>query len=483
MLRDPGLRVFARLMFGGIVLTFAIGCASFFLGCRHQPPAPPAPPPVRAVAVWAPGVPTPLVYLDQIGTTTGDANGYAVFARVPEALTVVPYLTITAEGYRPYRVDNVLLKPGNYQMNVGYELPPMVKVHGHTGEAGPIRVSGAEFVTEGGAIWHARSATAFLLFDRYQKGEHIEPQLQWYVDHGRNMVRVFVVWAPRSPNPDLSKLPAFLDLCAEYGVRVELSVVTGDNRTFEEWRQTIQQVYNAANGRWNTFVTTVNEPWNGWASQLDPQRLMQGISRYGIPSAYGYAPEPRLGTEDYQAGPALDYVTWHSPRDVHFPHNGKDALGIRAAYGRPVIDDEPLGYANFDRQGGGARTTDGMLMAAHMGTCAVFANGCTWHFESGLSGLAPVAGTIEEAISVRLQAVATFYPANTHTGRYTRFGLGDYALGWSTGSRTNHAYGSILGNTQWVVVPYPNPGWQPQPVGGWRVDALGPETGMLRMIK
>lgn len=379
--------------------------------------------------------------------------------------------------------------------------------HGHAGETGPLRVQGEDFVDQQGHVWHARGATAFLLYDRFQRGEDIDRQLEWYVRHGRNLVRVFVagvawlptdrsgdglppwcpICTPATRTPDLSwrTLQEFFDLLASHGLRVEASVVTGDNRSFDEWRAVLQQVYDAAAGRPNVFVEAVNEPWNGWAvsAGLDPQALLRGIDRHGVLSAYGY--EPQWSGEEALPSPHLDYVTWHSPRDgPHFPHNGKDAWGIRNAQHVPVWDDEPLGFADFNKQGGGARTTDGEAMAAHFATCAIFAGGCTWHFEVGLWGDIPAPGTITEAIAQRLQAVTAFYSPNAHTGAYARAGLGDFGLAYAPGdSRVNHAYGMIRDGVQWVVVPLPRPGWVASPVNGWRILTWGPEQGMLALTR
>jgi len=174
--------------------------------CARRPPPPPSPPPAyRAVAVWVPGVAHPIVYLDQIGTVTGDSNGYAGFPSVPESLKVVPYLTITATGYHPYRVERVPLRPGNYQMNVGVELPPLQ----HTFVFLPRLVARGQFIgLENGQRFTAIEATDFALYEKHLKGINIDPVLKQRASLGYNMVRVFGTGTIPFPDEPMNLIPS-----------------------------------------------------------------------------------------------------------------------------------------------------------------------------------------------------------------------------------------------------------------------------------
>lgn len=218
-----------------VLVGFLVGMLIGSFGCVHRPPPPP-PPPVRAIAVWAPGVPHPVVYLDILGTVVGDANGYAGFPRVPESLKFVPYLTITAAGYQPYRVDHVPLKPGNYQMNVGVELPPMQRVQVIL----PRLVARGQFIgLENGQRFTVMEATDFALYEKHLKGLDIDSVLTQRAALGYNMVRVFgtgTIPFPEEPMnliPSLygdryfTELPVFFQRLAQHGLYGEFVAFAG----------------------------------------------------------------------------------------------------------------------------------------------------------------------------------------------------------------------------------------------------------------
>src|SRR5262245_51019513 len=58
-------------------------------------------------------------------------------------------------------------------------------------EQGRLRIEGQRFYDAGHKPWRWRGATQFLLFARYLNGEDVSPQLDWLVDHGFNVLRVF----------------------------------------------------------------------------------------------------------------------------------------------------------------------------------------------------------------------------------------------------------------------------------------------------
>lgn len=60
-----------------------------------------------------------------------------------------------------------------------------------TPESGRLHVDGRHFYDAANHVWRRRGASQFLLFVRYLNGEDISPQLEWLVDRGFNVLRVF----------------------------------------------------------------------------------------------------------------------------------------------------------------------------------------------------------------------------------------------------------------------------------------------------
>lgn len=412
----------------------------------------------------------------------------------------VPYgwgarLHIEVPGYQIYH-ERVELK-----VDIHVILTPVPK-HPVAGETSRVRSVGRAFVNADGVEIHMRSLTQFLTFARFARGENVDEQLTYAVEHDRNMIRFWaagVGWPASafcpecgewSQRPDLSKLPAFWAKLAEWGLYGEGTVVTGDDRTLAEWRAILQYVYDVAAGRPNSFVEGINEPWNVWARNLQPSQLYAGINTHDVPTACGSIqwPYPQGYSPDF--GCRGTYVTWHSPRDyAHFGFNGKDAYEIKTISGfwnnMPVIDDEPLGIADFERIGAAARTNRLDLLSGHFATCALFANGCTLHINSGYVGKVPAVGSVEDSLVQQLALVSKFYPARAASGTYTAIHLGGFAMDYRTGDSTvNHGYGmTVDGNVQWVVIPLPRVGYTPVGKDGWRIGAFGPQPGMLMMVR
>jgi hypothetical protein len=94
---------------------------------------------------------------------------------------------------------------------------------------------------------------------------------------------------------------------------------------------------------------------------------------------------------------------------------------------------------------------------------------------------------LQEACAQSLAGLAAFIPPEVQLGVYVEPGLGDFGLTWKRDpqaeSLVDRAYGVVLGNEQWVVVPMPSPNWVPVPANGWRIEAVGPVPYVLKLAK
>jgi hypothetical protein len=295
--------------------------------------------------------------------------------------------------------------------------------------------------------------------------------------------------------PDFDeRLGTYLDAFAGAGIRVELTAISEYRRPFEEDVRTLQRVYDVAAGRWNVFVEAVNEPWNAGAP--DPVALVARVNRHGVLSAYGLDPVNSGGDCTYGESsarcPHLDYVTTHLPRDLsRYYRNSKDLLEIR-----PIVDDEPLGIADYDKLGTGARSTDALSHVSHFAICRLYGAGCTVHSQAGLEGRVPGANEpISKGIFTAISRVWQAIPGNAAAGAYVRApggpaAGGDFAISVTRDDLTDgRGYGSLLGDVQYVVLPQSRAlplryGFTPHVRPTWRtVQPIGATAGLFKVTR
>ncbi len=353
-------------------------------------------------------------------------------------------------------------------------------------ESGPITVNGKHW-TANGKPWFWRGATMFLLLERQMNGEDITPQIDWMVGKGVNVARVFVAGVPWPGHSwlyeragwwqELGRLSTHL---AAAGLRLEATVCTDHGDDVSRWRSVLQDVYDIlAEAAEMSFVEWINEPW----VQGDGLTRARNVERRDILSAYGL--QPPFGETGRVR--MLDYGTVHLPRDLdHYPRNSKDLKELQDSNAKPWVDDEPLGIADYDKTGAGARTTDRMAVAGHFAIASLFGGGATIHSQCGLEGRRPSADEpITEMLAQTISDIWQFIPTNAPLGDYSAPHVGNFPLAWSghdSQLSSQHAYASILGDVSYAVVPMPVAGYVPQGVNGWRVDAeLLP--GIVRLIR
>jgi len=365
-------------------------------------------------------------------------------------------------------------------------------------ESGRLHVDGRHFYDADNKVWRWRGASEFLLFARYLNGEDISPQLDWLVDRGFNVLRVFgeVPGGFRADRVGITnyerpferrdfdaRLHAFFSLLEERGLRCEYTVLTYAD-DLDVMRAYVQRVFDVAASHSNVMVEIGNEPE---ANGIDVVRVTEGVNRRDVLSAYGLDPA-RAGREARVA--TLDYGTTHDlQRDLeHSPSNTKDALDMQNSHGVPFVNDEPIGAIDpgnpaFKQNGpeiwggvngGGVRTTNRDVFIAAAAIAYMYSAGYTFHFQHGLEGRVPTANdTVQDGVAIALREVARFLPNEAQLGTPIQPSVG-----------AGPAYGMELGGRAWAVtVPKPPPAWTPALPNGWHLDGVGPAAYILRLSR
>lgn len=448
---------------------------------------------------------TPVSVSQSPRVQTGDGDGYVYVPAIPATWTAIT-LTIDADGYDT--LAETLQTADLLRTNAGglHNFFPLHQSRLYPPEIGPLHVDGTHFLTQVNAPWQGRSLTAFLLCARLWAGQSIQPQLSWATQHGFNTVRVFgpVNWPdafaqPFEMVPSADQLDACFSTVEAAGLRIEYTPITYAYDLTAQ-RALVQTVFDVAAKHWGVFVEVANEPEpNG----VDPVAILQGVDRHGVLAAYGLDPERHCATGAVCFSvPVLDYATSHDlARDeAHSPRDSKDLRDAEDVLHVPVWDDEPIGVidpAKFDfhqtsgslweRPGGGSvRTTNCDITTAHAAIALALVGLTTYHSQAGLEGLTPGDDEpIQAECGRQIGALGSIIGADAQLGSYSRPGI-NWPLTWTAGdtdSLVQHAYASIHGETAYVVVPMPAPGWTLQPVDGWTVAEVGAQPWIAKLTR
>jgi hypothetical protein len=248
-----------------------------------------------------------------------------------------------------------------------------------------LEVDGHFFRQNSGARWTGIQASDFNLFNRFLAGEDITPILRQRADVGFNLLRVwtdFDVCADGkcrdhqpigrlvpSEHPDYyTRLPEFLDACAQHGLYVELTGFTGrpdsDARRIAHWEQLIAAVASST----NVLLELINEH-NVHEKSLPYDRLRQPpapiLASHGSGGAGG---DPKL--------PMWTYATYHPGFGVDWMRMAVHQ-GVTAAdkYNVPVLVNETTRFPDNDAS---------LQHAYDVGRgCALLEAGCAFHSVSG----------------------------------------------------------------------------------------------------
>jgi hypothetical protein len=470
--------------------------------CATTPPRPPPVPPAPAVQCLAMVVSPAGVYTVTINGVSGptEASGYA-YRLLPAGSYVV---TVAADGF--------VTTTARYtaQPTSGCDTPiTMVRARRQTGEAGPLTIRDAYFVTQDGRPWVGRGISDFLLFAKFLAGQPLDAVLNERVDLGRTYVRVFGTlgsWGnpasalgdgiihlfPQEHADYYAQLGPFADYLALFGMRVEF-VIFADGQivmpNYQDRQAHADRVVAALAGHWNVVgIEVANEPFKnlpgGDAEAAEQARRLKGR---GVPIAAGDVSQLPWALASAAVG---DYGTHHADRKPEWPRTGKDIMELMGTAHIPFWSDEPMGASDDQgRINGGSRSntaSDFRQFGANtslFGTSLFHCDNCA--FSQLLNGT-------ERAMAEEFNFGQQWAPREAQTYGYMRGdncgdcnGIGGMPLmQWDM----PHPQGSVRtfcksdGTNAWCVAVQPAPGWTAQARGGWHlVDE--PRRGLVKLAR
>lgn len=255
---------------------------------------------------------------------------------------------------------------------------------------------GRDVFTIKGKLFVWRGVTAFKLLELIATGQDSKARafLQWAKNTGFNLVRVLAVlensWFHLLRDRGIHFIPKLLDMCAEYGMYVELVALANTKDWSErELTEQVERVAIACEQRTNVVIEIANEPYHGSQSDwLNSAAFMQRLRTFVplfIPVAMGSGPNDEI--DSYPGG---DYVTAHLSRGRdkwNMVRRVRELEGLSQRTGLYVVNDEPMGAAEVDIPG--KRMNDPAVFFAFGVLGRIFNVGSTFHCEDGLYARVP----------------------------------------------------------------------------------------------
>jgi hypothetical protein len=244
--------------------------------------------------------------------------------------------------------------------------------------------------------------------------------------------------------------------------------------TVDEARGWVSRLAGIFAVRTDVTLEIANEPqFNG----VDPADFMS-TSTAGVLTASGNYDVDYSGSMTTLPN-VRDYVTVHSERGDEWPRKfkdparefgvtGFDANGVHFnALHKPIVGDEPMGAGEVDQYG--RRSTVARDFRDYGAVCGLFAAGCTFHFEGGLTARLP--GPIEEAAGRVFFAGMDAIPLDAPTWTYTAGHLGDCPLEFDT-TKALRTFCMMNGSQATCVIVRKNYD-QPVAKNGWTISGYG----------
>ena len=253
-----------------------------------------------------------------------------------------------------------------------------------------LAVSGTRFLTPAGTPFEWRGITAFRLleFVAHGKARQADAYLAWAAAKKLNVVRVLAmadVLFKLSAEDGRRALPRLLELARTHRLYVEV-VALADTRDASLDIPAHVKAIGAICGRFpNALLEIANEPTHlTQAKSLHDFSYVKSLAAL-VPSAVPVALGSAESGEGYAQG---DYVTWHGPRSGRdWPAQIAQAAALVKAYGKPVVNDEPMGAADIAVAGRRDNVPEHFREAAITSRRAGV--GATFHYEGGLQARLP----------------------------------------------------------------------------------------------
>lgn len=255
--------------------------------------------------------------VDTEGQPIADARVGGTFSQQPGIPIETIRLTVEADGYEPY-IDQPYTNPS--RIGITLTKKPVVSLP-------DLRVEGQCFKA-GDAAFTAIESSDFALLARWQNGEDISDTLSQRQAVGFNMLRVWTAFDIPGigvfTTIDYAHVPAFVALCASYGLYVEFTAYTGWNDP-AHWANLIGA---AQASRPHPLLELVNE--------LDQNtNEPDALGRIFRIEDYAQAPAPLLsshgsnGSEHLAVRPAWSYETFHTNDASEWQRkNGHNAMEL-----------------------------------------------------------------------------------------------------------------------------------------------------------
>ena len=240
-----------------------------------------------------------------------------------------------------------------------------------------------------------RGISGFRLAEMIARGREQEAIafLDWARGRGVTVVRTLLMARhlfQLAPADGLRALPRLLELAGQRELHVEVVALADTAVVPVDFTSHVRAVGEIAGRYRNAILELANEPGHRTQHRRlhDPTFLSQlaGLVPDAVPVA--------LGSAEYDAAFAgADYATFHFPRAPGadgWRHVVVLARGakMRETWGKPVINDEPIGAA--DVLATGRRDNDPRRFRAAAALTRLAGMGATFHHEGGLQARAPV---------------------------------------------------------------------------------------------
>jgi hypothetical protein len=477
--------------------------------CRPNTPQPPPTPQLRTVMVVATDGAThkPLQGATVEGLIEGvrtetNSEGQARVLNVSPDLHQFQ-LTVRAVGCALYSQSSPL-GAGEQTIPVSLDCTPPPPPAQSAGEQFQIHAQGPVFLRSDGTRYLWNGASDFALFQRFQRGEDIDPVLDQRIKAGFTLLRVLgmyehgiadaaglPVFSPQSVPEYLPTLQRFVDKLAGRGLRVEFTVFADAQILMPaaaEQQRHLDSVVAAIGDRWNVNFELCNEPFKNGVV-VEQLRVPVGL----IVASGNYSLENRASEFPHRV-----YVTVHHDRKFDWPrtargldelYNGFDWVENKVVVGHfngvrvPVVGDEPTGFA--EAKDGDKRSEDPNEAAWYAGITVMFGEGATFHSDSGIRS--QLFGPKQLAAAEAWNWAMHWVPADAVFAPYQR---GDEFGGNGIGMMplqhfdtwASRTYCKEVGGFEYCIASQPTALWQAQALNGWKIVEQ-PRLGFVKLAR